>query len=54
MEGSTEVGSRRGEVLSSDLRFQPSDPDASARASIDAWAAQLGVSNILPAIALDS
>ena len=33
------------EALSSDLRFQPSDPDASARASIDAWA-------VLPAIAL--
>ena len=42
------------EALSSDLRFQPSDLDAGARASIDAWAAWLGVSNILPAIALDA
>lgn len=42
------------EALSSDLEFQPSDPDARARASIDAWAARLGVSNILPAIALDA
>ena len=42
------------EALGSDLTFQPSDPDAGARASIDAWAARLGVSNILPAIALDA
>lgn len=42
------------EALSADLRFQPSDPDAGARASIDAWAVSLGVSNILPAIGLDA
>ncbi len=34
--------------------FQPSDPDAPARASIDAWAATSGLSNILPALALDA
>jgi SAM-dependent methyltransferase len=34
------------------LTFQPSDPDAGARASIDAWAA--GAPNIRPALALDA
>jgi SAM-dependent methyltransferase len=34
------------------LVFQPSDPDATRRASIDAWAAGRG--NIRPAIALDA
>jgi hypothetical protein len=42
------------EALSTDLTFQPSDPDPGARASIDAWADRLGVSNVLPAIALDA
>jgi len=37
-----------------DLIFQPSDPDASARASIDAWAASLGLRNVRPAMALDA
>jgi hypothetical protein len=37
-----------------DLRFQPSDPDVAARASIDAWVAMLGVRSVLPAIALDA
>jgi len=37
-----------------DLEFQPSDPDAAARASIDAWAASLGLSNVRPALALDA
>lgn len=37
-----------------DLIFQPSDPDPGARASIDAWAAKLGLRNIQPAIALDA
>jgi SAM-dependent methyltransferase len=36
------------------LQFQPSDPDASARASIDAWVRELGVSNIRPALAIDA
>ena len=35
------------------LIFQPSDPDSSHRASIDAWSAALGLANVLPAIALD-
>jgi Protein of unknown function (DUF938) len=37
-----------------DLIFQPSDPDPGARASIDAWAASVGLRNIRPAIALDT
>ena len=43
-----------GGVLSADLRFQPSDPDAGARASIDAWVASTGLHNVLPALALDA
>jgi hypothetical protein len=39
---------------SADLRFQPSDPDAGARASTDAWVELSGVTNVLPAIALDA
>jgi SAM-dependent methyltransferase len=34
--------------------FQPSDPDAQARASIDTWAAASGLPNIRPALALDA
>ncbi|MEQ1611691.1 MAG: DUF938 domain-containing protein [Hyphomicrobiaceae bacterium] len=34
--------------------FQPSDPDAGARSSIDAWVKALGVMNVRPAIALDA
>lgn len=34
--------------------FQPSDPDASARASIDAWSVASGLTNIRPALALDA
>ena len=56
-----EVASGSGEhithfagVLSADLRFQPSDPDAGARASIDAWVGSTGVRNVLPAITLDA
>ncbi|MFA5951721.1 MAG: DUF938 domain-containing protein [Hyphomicrobium sp.] len=37
-----------------DLVFQPSDPDPSSRASIDAWTAALGLRNVRPAIALDA
>ena len=36
------------------LLFQPSDPDPDARASIDAWRAELGLPNVRPAIALDA
>jgi SAM-dependent methyltransferase len=36
------------------LIFRPSDPEPSARASIDAWIAESGVINVLPAIALDA
>ena len=36
------------------LTFQPSDPEAAARASIDAWAARSGLPNIRPALAIDA
>lgn len=36
------------------LTFQPSDPEAAARASIDAWAAGSGLANIRPALAIDA
>lgn len=36
-----------------DLGFQPSDPDAGARASIDAWVTALGIGNVRSAIGLD-
>jgi hypothetical protein len=36
------------------LTFQPSDPSASARASIDDWAEASGLANIRPAVALDA
>ena len=36
------------------LDFQPSDPDESARASIDDWARTLGLANVKPALALDA
>jgi len=41
-------------TLNANLTFQPSDPDASARASIDAWVEATGVRNVLPAVALDA
>ncbi len=34
--------------------IQPSDPDPRARASIDAWVAGSGVTNVFPALALDA
>ncbi len=37
-----------------DLIFQPSDPDPDARASIDGWAAELGLANVRPALDLDA
>ena len=36
------------------LAWQPSDVDAARRVSIDAWAAEAGLANIAPAIALDA
>jgi hypothetical protein len=36
------------------LTFQPSDPDHSARASIDDWARTLGLANVRPALPLDT
>ncbi len=35
------------------LDFQPSDPDADARASIDDWVRTLGLGNVRPALAID-
>ncbi len=37
-----------------DLIFQPSDPDPTARASIEAWTAALGLPNVRKALALDA
>lgn len=36
------------------LAFQPSDPNRSARASIDDWARTAGLANVRPAVALDA
>lgn len=36
------------------LTFQPTDPDPDSRASIDAWSRHLGLTNVGPAIALDT
>jgi SAM-dependent methyltransferase len=36
------------------LTFQPSDPDAGARASIDDWGRTLGLANVRRALALDA
>jgi hypothetical protein len=36
------------------LDFQPSDPDAEARASIDDWVRTLGLANVRPALPLDA
>src|SRR5262249_18824948 len=36
------------------LRWQPSDPDPELRASIAAWTAELGATNVLPPLALDA
>lgn len=37
-----------------DLAFQPSDPSADARASIDDWVQTLALGNVRPALALDA
>ena len=36
------------------LEFQPSDPDPSARASVDDWMTTLELKNVRPALALDA
>jgi len=36
-----------------DLTFQPSDPDAGARASVDDWVRTLGLGNVRPALEVD-
>lgn len=36
------------------LHWQPSDPDADARASIAAWCAEAGLPNIAPPLAIDA
>jgi SAM-dependent methyltransferase len=35
------------------VTFQPTDPDAASRASIDAWVAESALANVRPALALD-
>jgi hypothetical protein len=54
-----EIGSGTGQhviafaVAHPELTWQPSDPDPAARASIAAWTAAAGVSNVLPPLDLD-
>ena len=36
------------------LVWQPSDPDANSRASIEAWIAAEGVANVLPPVSIDA
>jgi len=52
--GSGEHAVHFAAALGPDLLFQPSDADAEARASIDAWVASAGLANVRPAIALDA
>lgn len=52
--GSGEHAVHFAQALGPDLVFQPSDPTAEARASIDAWVAEAGLTNIRPAMALDA
>jgi SAM-dependent methyltransferase len=56
-----EVASGSGEhivhlaaAMGEGLTFQPTDADAAARASIDAWAQEMRRRNVLPALALDA
>lgn len=55
-----EVASGSGEhaihfaALFPQLIWQPSDPDAVSRASIGAWAAEAGLPNLLPPVAVDA
>lgn len=56
-----EVASGSGEHITGlavesgpELQFQPSDPDARARQSIDAWRDTLGLGNVRDAIAVDA
>jgi Protein of unknown function (DUF938) len=56
-----EIASGAGEHIvglaaasSTNLKFQPTDPDAQARESIDAWRRELNLPNVRPAIALDA
>lgn len=54
-----EIGSGTGEhavhiaAAAPELQWLPSDPDAASRASISAWTAHLGLSNVAPPRALD-
>ncbi len=52
--GSGEHTAHFARLAGAQIVFQPSDLDAQARASIDAWAAASELSNILPALALDA
>ena len=52
--GSGEHALHFAQASAETLVFQPSDPDPGAQASIDAWAASLGVANVRPAVALDA
>ena len=45
--GSGEHTAHFARLAGPQIMFQPSDPEAQARASIDAWAASSGLTNIL-------
>jgi cyclopropane fatty-acyl-phospholipid synthase-like methyltransferase len=59
MESVLEIASGSGEhvvhfaAALPGITFQPTDPDAPSRASIDAWVSEIGLANVRPALALD-
>lgn len=52
--GSGEHAVHFAQLAGPSLVFQPTDQNADARASIDAWAARVQLSNIRPSLALDA
>lgn len=52
--GSGEHVTHFAQSFGPNLVFQPTDPQPSARASIDAWTVALGLTNVRPAVALDA
>jgi hypothetical protein len=52
--GAGEHIARLAAASSPELEFQPTDPDARARDSIDAWRRELNLTNVRPAVALDA
>ena len=52
--GSGEHVAHFARLAGSQIIFQPSDPSAAARASIDAWVTESGLTNICPSLGLDA